>query len=84
MYYYNFLKSARATRGVVPVPRPELYLRDGMSLHTACPKPWLIKKGVQKLVSACIFWSIVAMEQQKNTISQCGNKHTEKEATEQG
>lgn len=83
MYYCNFLKSAGATKGVVPVPRPELYLRDGMSLHTACPKPWLIKKGIQKLVSACIFWGIVAMGTAENTISQHGNKHTAKEA-EQG
>lgn len=66
MHDYNFQKSARATRDVFPVPRPEFYLRDGMSLHTACPKPWLIKKGIQKLVSACIFWSIVAMETAKN------------------
>lgn len=45
----------------LPLPNTESYLRDGVSLHTACPKARLIEKGIQKPLSACIFWSIIAM-----------------------
>lgn len=31
-------------------------------MHTACSKARFIEKGIQKLLSACIFWSIITMD----------------------
>lgn len=65
MYDYCTLKLAKSTGwseagAGLPLPIPEFYLRDGVSLHTACTKARFIEKGIQKPLSAWIFWSVIA------------------------